>query len=65
MVQQGPDIVLEVPDDAAVGVEGVLGMLVLHAGLANFLIRNWFYILSNSYDYNLSWTQFKGPANFF
>ena len=42
MVQQGPDIVLEVPDDADVGVEGVLSVLVLHAGLANFLMRNWF-----------------------
>ena len=45
MVQQGPDIVLEVPDDTDVGVEGVLGVLVLHVGLANFLIRNWFYIV--------------------
>ena len=37
MVQQGPDIVLEVPDDTDVGVEGVLGVLVLHIGLTNFL----------------------------
>ena len=42
MVQQVPDIVLEVPNDADVGVEGVLSVLVLHAGLANFLMRNWF-----------------------
>ena len=42
MVQQGPNIVLKVPNDTAVGVEGVLGVLVLHAGLANFLMRNWF-----------------------
>ena len=37
MVQQVPDIVLEVPDDTDVGVEGVLGVLVLHVGLTNFL----------------------------
>ena len=30
MIQQGPDVVLEVPDDAVVGVEGVLAVLVLH-----------------------------------
>ena len=30
MIEQGPHIVLEVPDDADVSVEGVLGVLVLH-----------------------------------
>ena len=57
MVQQGPDIVLEVPDDTDVGIEGVLGVLVLYVGLTNFLIRNWVYIVEQYKIYFSFWTR--------